>query len=62
MADNERLEVWLAPIEGTTLFVPHRILIGTKFGALVIEATRFVVVTGLRTDEQQGHADGPAPQ
>jgi hypothetical protein len=42
MAENNRLEVWYAPVKEMPLLVPHRILIGTKFGDLVITSTRFV--------------------
>jgi hypothetical protein len=42
MASNKRLEVWYAPIKDIRYFVPYRILIGTKYGDLVIASTRFV--------------------
>ena len=41
MARNERLEIWMAPIAGTNLLVPYRILIGTKVGDLVVAARQF---------------------
>jgi hypothetical protein len=41
MAGNDRLEVWMAPVEGTRLLVPYRILIGTQIGDLVISARTF---------------------
>ena len=41
MANNKRLEIWMAPIEGTNLLVPYRILIGTKIGDLVVAARQF---------------------
>jgi len=43
MAANKRLEVWYAPIKDMRFLVPYRILIGTKYGDLVITSTRFVV-------------------
>jgi len=43
MAENERLEVWYAPIGDRRLLVPYRILIGTAYGDLVVVAKRFVV-------------------
>lgn len=43
MAANKRLEISLAPIKGTGVWVPYRILIGTKFGDLTINATNFEV-------------------
>ena len=47
MANNERLEIWMAPVEGTRLLVPYRILIGTQVGDLVIVARQFdTSVTG----------------
>jgi Protein of unknown function (DUF3108) len=48
MADNERLEVWYAPV-AAALLVPYRILIGTTYGDLVVVSTRFVAVDGNRS-------------
>jgi hypothetical protein len=42
MADNKDLEIWLAPIEGTRVLAPWRIVVGTQVGRLVIEAERFM--------------------
>ncbi len=53
MADNKRLEVWLAPVDGTDLFVPYRISIGTKIGDLIIIARDFSVCAS----ERQAKAD-----
>lgn len=53
MADNKRLEIWLAPITGTNLFVPYYILIGTEVGDLTIRARSFVVAAG----EQQARVN-----
>lgn len=50
MANNKRLEVWLAPVAGVPVLVPFRILIGTNIGDLVIYATRFM------TNPPQRHA------
>jgi hypothetical protein len=41
MANNKRLEVWLAPVAGVAVLVPFRIMIGTGMGDLIIHATRF---------------------
>lgn len=41
MANNQRLEVWVVPIEGTNVMVPYRILIGTQIGDLVVQARTF---------------------
>jgi hypothetical protein len=35
------VEVWLVPIEKTALLVPYRIVLGTRWGDLVVYATRF---------------------
>jgi hypothetical protein len=43
MAANERIEVWYMPIGRLPLLAPYKILVGTKFGDLVISSTRFVV-------------------
>jgi hypothetical protein len=50
MANNKRLEVWLAPVAGVPVLVPFRILIGTNVGDLIIYATRF------KTDSPERHA------
>lgn len=42
MAENKRLEVWYAPIKDKPVLVPYRILIGTKYGDLLVTSTRFV--------------------
>jgi hypothetical protein len=43
MARNERLEIWMAPVEGTRMMVPYRILIGTQIGDLIVAARTFDV-------------------
>jgi hypothetical protein len=53
MADNKRLEVWLAPVAGTAVLVPYRIMIGTQMGDLVIMARDFAVSAA----ERQAKAD-----
>lgn len=45
MQANRDLEVWLAPVGGTQLFLPYRVSVATRHGTLVIEA-REVKVTG----------------
>jgi hypothetical protein len=43
MAGNTRLQVWLAPVVGTSMLAPYKIVIGdTKLGDLIVTATRFV--------------------
>lgn len=54
MAENGRLEAWFAPIDGTPLLVPYRLLIGTKLGDLVVEATRFVAKSNVAADPEVG--------
>jgi hypothetical protein len=49
MANNKRLEIWMAPVAGTNLLVPCRILIGTQIGDLVIAARHFEIT---RSTEQ----------
>lgn len=41
MANNKRLEVWLAPVTDVPVLVPFRILIGTNIGDMIIYATHF---------------------
>jgi len=41
MANNKRLEVWMAPVAGTRVMIPARILIGTQVGDLIISARAF---------------------
>jgi hypothetical protein len=45
LVGNERLEVWLAPVGETRLLVPFRIQVGTRWGDLIVHATRFVTKT-----------------
>lgn len=48
MANNKRLEVWLAPVKDMPLLVPLRMVIGTEFGDMMIYATRFTTTQGER--------------
>jgi hypothetical protein len=41
LAANQNVEFWLAPVKDLRVLVPYRIVIGTRFGQLVIYATRF---------------------
>lgn len=41
MIDSARSEVWLVPVGDTGLMVPYRIVLGTRWGDLVVFATRF---------------------
>jgi hypothetical protein len=42
LTDLRDAEIWLAPIAGTRLMVPHRILVPTPFGLGVVQATEFM--------------------
>jgi hypothetical protein len=37
----DEVEVWLVPVENTALLVPYRMILGTRWGDLVVYATRF---------------------
>ena len=41
MIDSARSEVWLVPVGDTGLMVPYRIVLGTRWGDLIVFATRF---------------------
>lgn len=41
MAANKRMEIWLAPMQGVSVFTPIRIVIGTDYGRFVAEPTYF---------------------
>lgn len=41
MIDSERSEIWLVPVGDTGLMVPYRIVLGTRWGDLIVYATRF---------------------
>jgi hypothetical protein len=43
MAQNDRLEAWLAPVKGTNLLVPVKFVIGTDMGDLAVTARDFAV-------------------
>ena len=49
MVDSERSEIWLVPVGDTGLMVPYRIVIGTRWGDLIVFATRF---TATATDRR----------
>jgi hypothetical protein len=42
LAEQQDIEVWLAPVGGTRIVVPYRISIPTPVGDAVLEATQFV--------------------
>ncbi|MCB1500487.1 MAG: DUF3108 domain-containing protein [Bauldia sp.] len=41
MIDSDKVEIWLVPVERTGVLVPYRIILGTRWGDLVVFATRF---------------------
>lgn len=41
MAENNEMDVWLAPLPAAHVVVPYRIAIGTSAGMLIIEAAEF---------------------
>ncbi len=41
MAANKRMEIWLAPMLGKSVFTPIKIQIGTKYGSFVATPTYF---------------------
>jgi hypothetical protein len=40
---NIEFSIWFVPVGSTGLLIPHRIVIGTQMGLLVVNASRFVV-------------------
>jgi hypothetical protein len=49
MVDSARSEIWLVPVGDTGLMVPYRIVLGTRWGDLIVYATRF---TATATDQR----------
>lgn len=41
MAANNAMEIWLAPMQGVSVFTPIKIVVGTKYGRFVAEPTYF---------------------
>lgn len=41
MAANKNMEIWLAPMQGVSVFTPIKISVGTKYGRFVAEPTYF---------------------
>lgn len=40
LADSDRILIWYAPVEGSSTFIPYRVLIGTAMGDLSMVLTR----------------------
>jgi hypothetical protein len=43
LKEQRGMEIWLAPIAGTRLLVPFRVLVPTPIGLGILQATRFVL-------------------
>lgn len=41
MAENKNMEIWLAPMQGVSVFTPIKIVIGTKYGRFIANPTYF---------------------
>ncbi|GLS17263.1 hypothetical protein GCM10007874_02780 [Labrys miyagiensis] len=41
MVANRDIELWLAPLKGTHVLAPFKIIVGTQIGRLTLDATRF---------------------
>ncbi len=41
MIANRDIELWLAPIKGTRVLAPFKIIVGTQIGRLTLDATKF---------------------
>jgi hypothetical protein len=46
MAENRKMEAWLAPIGTGRVFVPYRVTMGTKRGTLVVEPRKLDISSG----------------
>jgi hypothetical protein len=46
MAENRKMEAWLAPLGSGRVFVPYRVEMGTKSGTLVVEARKLKFSSG----------------
>ncbi len=49
LAAQRSMEVWLAPIAGTRVLVPFKVLVPTPIGMAALEATQFVSTAVVRT-------------
>jgi hypothetical protein len=45
LSEGRDIELWLAPVAGARLLAPYRVSVASMFGSLIVEATRFEVVT-----------------
>ena len=41
MAENKGMEIWLAPMQGVSVFTPIQIVVGTKYGRVVAQPKYF---------------------
>ena len=44
MAENDHMEIWLAPMGGVSVFTPIKILVGTKYGRFAASPSYFGLV------------------
>jgi hypothetical protein len=49
MQDNREMSVWLAPVQGTQVLAPLRIVVQTMVGMSVVEASRWTLDSGPAT-------------
>lgn len=49
LAAQRSMEVWFAPIAGTRVLAPYKVLIPTPLGVAALEATQFVTTATVRT-------------
>jgi hypothetical protein len=49
LAAQRNMEVWLAPIAGTRVLVPVKVLVPTPIGMAALEATQFVSTAAVKT-------------
>jgi hypothetical protein len=49
LAAQRNMEVWFAPIAGTRVLAPYKILIPTPLGVAALEATQFMTTATVRT-------------
>jgi hypothetical protein len=48
-AAQRDMEVWLAPIAGTRVLAPYKVMVPTPVGMAALEATQFVSTAVVRT-------------
>ncbi|MGQ4275053.1 DUF3108 domain-containing protein [Terrihabitans sp. B22-R8] len=51
MENNQSMEAWLVPIDGTNLLAPWKVSLGTKIGTMILEAEEFTASGGTKRAE-----------